>query len=172
VDELIKSALKPVTEKKMDESDDKEAAILSLKVCDPACGSGAFLIAATNYLGKELAKVRTDQSEPPDADIQRARRDVLQHCIYGVDLNLMAVELTKVSLWIDTAVKDMPLIFLDHHIKCGNSLIGATPELIEKGIPDEAFNPVEGDDKEFAKEIKNRNKNEKKHWTFVEFEWE
>jgi hypothetical protein len=172
IDELIKSALKPVTERKMEESDDKEAAILSLKVCDPACGSGAFLIAATNYLGKELAKVRTDQSEPPDADIQRAQRDVLQHCIYGVDLNPMAVELTKVSLWIDTAVKDMPLIFLDHHIKCGNSLIGATPDLIEKGIPDETFNSVEGDDRKFAKVIKNRNKNEKKHWTFVEFEWE
>ncbi|PXF61543.1 MAG: restriction endonuclease [Candidatus Methanogaster sp.] len=169
VDELIKSALKPVAERKMAESEDKESSILSLKVCDPACGSGAFLIAATNYLGKELAKVRTGQSEPPDTDIRRARRDVLQRCIYGVDQNPMVVELAKVSLWIDAAVKDKPLNFLDHHIKCGNSLIGATPELIEQGIPDEAFNPVEGDDRKVAKEIKSKNKNEKKQQTLDEF---
>lgn len=169
VDELIKTALKPVAERKIAESEDKEAAILSLKVCDPACGSGAFLIAATNYLGKELAKVRTGQSEPPDEDIRRARRDVLQRCIYGVDQNPMVVELAKVSLWIDAAVNDLPLNFLNHHIKCGNSLIGATPELIEKGIPDEAFNPVEGDDRKVAKEIKSKNKKEKKQRTLGEF---
>lgn len=172
VDELINSALKPVAEKKMEEAGDKEGAILSLKVCDPACGSGAFLIAATNYLGKELAKVRTEQSEPPDTDMRQARRDVLQHCIYGVDLNPMAVELAKVSLWIDAAVKDLPLNFLDHHIKCGNSLIGTTPELIEKGIPAEAFNPIEGDDKKFAKTVKDKNKNERKQWTLEEFKKE
>jgi hypothetical protein len=170
VDELIKSALKPVAEKKMEECDDKETAILSLKVCDPACGSGAFLIAATEYLGKELAKIRTDQSEPPDEDIQRAKRDVLQRCIYGVDINPMVVELAKVSLWIDAAVSDLPLNFLDHHIKCGNSLIGTTAELIEKGIPDEAFSPLEGDDKQFAKEIKNKNKMEKEQQVLKEFE--
>ena len=163
VDELIKSALKPVTEKKMEVAEDKERAILSLKVCDPACGSGAFLIAATNYLGKELAKVRTEQSEPPDNDMRQARRDVLQHCIYGVDLNPMAVELAKVSLWIDAAVKDLPLNFLDHHIKCGNSLVGATSELLGNGIPDEAFKPVKGDDKVFSKAIRNRNKKERGH---------
>jgi hypothetical protein len=172
VDELIKSALKPVAEKKLEECDDKEIAILSLKVCDPACGSGAFLIAATKYLGKELAKIRTDQSEPPDEDIQHAKRDVLQRCIYGVDVNPMVVELAKVSLWIDAAVSDLPLNFLDHHIKCGNSLIGTTAELIEKGIPDEAFSPVEGDDKHFAKEIKAKNKVEKKQHTLEEFERE
>ena len=172
VEELIKSALKPVAEKKMEECDDKETAILSLKVCDPACGSGAFLIAATEYLGKELAKIRTDQSEPPDEDIQRAKRDVLQRCIYGVDVNPMVVELAKVSLWIDAAVSDLPLNFLDHHIKCGNSLIGTTAELIEKGIPDGAWNPVEGDDKQFAKEIKASSKKEKNQKILGEFERE
>ena len=169
VDELIKSALKPVTERKLEESKDKEAGLLSLKVCDPACGSGAFLIAATNYLGKELAKVRTDQSEPPDEDMRLGRRDVLQHCIYGVDLNPMAVELAKVSLWIDSSVKDFPLNFLDHHIKCGNSLLGATPELIDKGIPNEAFNQVEGDMSEFVKKIKDKNKSEIKQRILEEY---
>ena len=175
VDELINSALKPVAEKKMEEAEDKEGAIISLRVCDPACGSGAFLIAATNYLGKELAKVRTEQSEPPDNDMRQARRDVLQHCIYGVDLNPMAVELAKVSLWIDAAVKDLPLNFLDHHIKCGNSLIGVTPELIEKGIPDIAFKIVKGDDKEFSKKIREKNKKERGHLghrTLEQFETE
>lgn len=170
VDELIKTALKPVAERKMAESKDKEAAILSLKVCDPACGSGAFLIKATEFLGKELAKVRTGQSEPPDSDIQHAKRDVLQHCIYGVDLNPMVIELAKVSLWINATVDDRPLNFLDHHIKCGNSLIGATPELIEKGIPDEAFNPVEGDDKKTAQKIKKGNKKQQRLDEFGEEE--
>lgn len=170
VDELIKTALKPVAERKMAESEDKEAAILSLKVCDPACGSGAFLIKATEFLGKELAKVRTGQSEPPDSNIQHAKRDVLQHCIYGVDLNPMVIELAKVSLWINATVDDRPLNFLDHHIKCGNSLIGTTPELIEKGIPDEAFNPVEGDDKKTAQKIKKGNKKQQRLDEFGEEE--
>ena len=91
---------------------EKEKALLSIKVCDPACGSGAFLIAANNFLGKELAKLRTNQTEPSDKEVKRATRDVLQHCIYGVDLNPMATELAKVSLWINSCVEDMPLNFL------------------------------------------------------------
>jgi len=126
IDELINSALAPVLEKKLSDVFDKEKAILSMKVCDPACGSGAFLIGANNYLGQELARIRTGQLEPADHEVRRARRDVLQHCIYGVDVNPMAVELAKVSLWINGSLDDMPLNFLDHHIKCGNSLLGAS----------------------------------------------
>lgn len=169
IDELIKSALKSVVDKKLENATDKEKALLSLKVCDPACGSGAFLIAADNYLARELAKLRTNQSEPPDREVKKATRDVLQHCIYGVDLNPMAVELTKVSLWINSCVEDMPLNFLDHHIKCGNSLIGATPELLEKGIRDEAFSAVEGDDKDFARGLKLRNSTERNQKLIAEF---
>ena len=117
IDELIKSALKPVFEDRVSKATEKEKALLSIKVCDPACGSGAFLIAANNFLGKELAKLRTNQPEPSDKEIKKATRDVLQHCIYGVDLNPMATELAKVSLWINSCVEDMPLNFLDHHIK-------------------------------------------------------
>lgn len=163
VDELITHSLKTVAEKKIEAvttKEAKEAAILSLKVCDPACGSGAFLIAAMNYLGKELAKIRTGHSEPPDDDIRHARREVLQHCIYGVDKNPMAVELAKVSLWIDAAVRDVPLNFLDHHIKCGDSLIGATPELLKGGIPNEAFKKVGDDNSEVVRLYKKQNKRE------------
>ena len=169
IDELIKSALKPVFEEKLSKTTEKEKALLSIKVCDPACGSGAFLIAANNFLGKELAKLRTSQPEPSDKEVKRATRDVLQHCIYGVDLNPLATELAKVSLWINTSVEDMPLNFLDHHMKCGNSLIGVTPPLLNSGIPDEAFNPLEGDDKNFAKQMKSKNSFERKNKLIIEF---
>jgi hypothetical protein len=171
INELIQSALRPVLEDRLagkESAEEKETALLSINVCDPACGSGAFLIAATNFLGKELAKIRTGTDYPPDKEERKARRDVLQHCIYGVDVNSMAVELARVSLWINACVKDMPLNFLNHHIKWGNSLIGATQELIEKGIPDEAFTAVTGDDKEFAKKVVEINRNQRKTRTMEE----
>ena len=155
VNALIESALVPVVETKVKEAgpnkDNQEKALLSLKICDPACGSAAFLIAATEYLGEKLAKIRIQDEYPNDTEIRHARRDILRHCIYGVDLNPMAVELAKVSLWLTAATNDLPLNFLDHKIKCGNSLISATPELIIKGIPSEAYSPVEGDDKNIAR---------------------
>ena len=162
VQELIKSALIPVLEARLQNAADtrqaKEKALLSIKVCDPACGSGAFLIAACNKLGRELAKIRSGEELPAFEVEQEARRDVLLHCIYGVDINPMAVELARVSLWINAAVRNKPLNFLDHHIKCGNSLVGATPELMKNGIPDGAFTPVEGDDKKVASHFKKINK--------------
>ena len=137
-----------------------EPALLSIKVLDPAAGSGHFLVAANNVLAAELARVRTGEEYPDEEAIQTARRDVLAHCIYAVDLNPMAVELCKVSLWINASVRDKPLSFLDHHIKCGNSLIGATPDCIATGIPTEAFDPVSGDNKATVKSIRARNRKE------------
>jgi type I restriction-modification system DNA methylase subunit len=172
IQELIKSALIPVLEDRLRSAGmDKERAILSIKVCDPACGSGAFLIAACNRLALELAKVRSDSDVPEDDLLREARRDVLQSCIYGVDLNPMAVELAKVSLWINAMVKDKPLNFLDHHIKCGNSLIGATPELIAQGVPEGAFDIVSGDDKKVAKYFKDINKKQLKAKGFTLDKW-
>ncbi len=170
IDELIKSALKPVVQDKLSKALEKEKALLTIKVCDPACGSGAFLIAANNYLGKELAKLRSTQAEPSDKEVRIATRDVLQHCIYGVDLNPMATELAKVSLWINSCVEDMPLNYLDHHIKCGNSLIGVTQQLVNKGIPDEAFISLEGYDRNFASRIRSKNAFERKNKLMVEFQ--
>jgi len=171
--ELIKSALDPVIADRLSRAGPdpaaREKALLSIRVCDPACGSGAFLIAASNRLGRELAKIRTGTELPSAQEVQAARRDVLSHCIYGVDLNPMAVELARVSLWINALVGDKPLSFLDHHIKCGNSLVGATPELIAGGIPDEAYTPVEGDSKEVANRIKKANREQRQTRTFEEF---
>ena len=174
VNELIQSALKPVLQERLVEKESGEgkvAALLSIRVCDPACGSGAFLIAATNFLGKELATIRTDTEYPPEEAEEIARRDVLQHCIYGVDLNPMAVELVKVSLWINACVKDEPLNFLDHHIKCGNSLIGTTPELMGRGIPADAYSlkGLKGDRKELVKQI--RKKNQQRQRSLDDISW-
>jgi len=175
VNELIKSALEPVMLDCIKEvvpgyefdmvevltEIERELAgeaILKIKVVDPASGSGAFLIAATNKLGLELARIRSGSIFPSEELIQYARRDVLTHCIHGVDLNPMAVELCKVSLWINAAVEDAPLNFLDHHIQCGNSLVGTTPNLVKKGIPNEAYNPVTGDDRAVATSLKGENR--------------
>ena len=121
-------------------------ALLAVTVCDPACGSGHFLVAAARRIAKRLAAVREHNPEPTVEALRTALRDVVKHCIYGVDVNPMAVELAKVSLWLEALDPGKPLAFLDAHIKCGNALIGATPTLIDEGIPDKAFKPVEGDD--------------------------
>jgi hypothetical protein len=140
-----------------------EEAILSLKVCDPAVGSGHFVVKANDVLGAELARLRTGDEYPTEAQIQAAKRDVLAHCIYAVDVNPMAVELCKVSLWINASVRDRPLSFLDHHIKCGDSLIGATPELLAGGVPYQAFDQkLVGNDRQLTNAIRKRNRQEEK----------
>lgn len=158
---LLDSALEPVIARALKESD-PEKALLDLKVVDPACGSGHFLISASHRIGKHLAMIRTGEVEPPPEQRRKALRDVVSHCIYGVDVNPLAVELCKVALWIETLDPGRPLGFLDHHVKCGNSLIGATPELLEKGIPDDAFKSVKGDDKKVAAAIRKKNREERK----------
>ncbi|MBI3799286.1 MAG: N-6 DNA methylase [Deltaproteobacteria bacterium] len=158
---LLDSALDPVLEEAA-RQENPEAAILKLKVCDPACGSGHFLIAAAHRIAKHLATIRTGDDEPSPDAIRTALRDVIGHCIYGVDVNPMAVELCKVSLWMEALEPGKPLSFLDHRIQCGNSLLGATPALLKKGIPDEAFDPIEGDDKEVCRKFKKLNREERK----------
>jgi hypothetical protein len=157
---LLDSALDPVLEEAARQKD-PETAILNLKVCDPASGSGHFLIAAAHRIAKRLAAIRTGDEEPAPEAYRTALRDVIGRCIYGVDVNEMAVELCKVSLWMEALEPGKPLSFLDHRILCGNSLLGATPALLAKGIPDEAFKPIEGDLKEICKEFKRKNKEER-----------
>ncbi len=103
---------------------DPEASLLDLRVLDPAVGSGHFLIAAGHRIARALAQVRTGEQEP-SPEVQRlAFRDVVARCLYGVDVNPMAVELAKVALWLEALDPGKPLSFLDHHIRCGNSLLG------------------------------------------------
>ena len=160
IQELLDSALEPVLTEAARQPD-PEAAILALRVCDPACGSGHFLIAAAHRIAHRLAAVVSGESEPAPEALRAALRRVIGRCIYGVDINEMAVELCRVGLWLEALEPGKPLSFLDHHIQCGNSLLGATPELIAAGIPDEAFMPIEGDDKALCTAAKRLNKKER-----------
>jgi hypothetical protein len=157
---LLDSALDPVLDEAV-KSKNPEEALLDLKVCDPACGSGHFLIAAAHRIARRLASVRTGVAEPAPESTRTALRDVIGRCIYGVDINPMAIDLCKVGLWMEALEPGKPLSFLDHHIQCGNSLIGATLALLKDGIPDEAFNHIEGDNKTLCSEYKKRNKKER-----------
>lgn len=175
VRELIQSALMPVMEDRLKEAgklpigthpDDKKAAlekaILGITVCDPACGSGHFLLEAARRLGRELARIRTGEDEPSLEQFHLGVRDAVSHCIYGVDLNPLAVDLCKLALWLEGHWIGKPLSFLDHRIKCGNSLVGVFDlETLKQGIPDDAFNPVTGDDRKAAQAIKKRNRRER-----------
>ena len=160
INELLNSALDPVLNEAA-AKENPEQAILNLKVCDPAAGSGHFLVAAAHRIARRLASVRTGDEEPAPAELNHALRDVVGHCLYGVDINEMAVELCKVSLWMTGMERGRPLSFLDHRIRCGNSLLGTTPALMARGIPDEAFNPITGDDKEYCTKYKKQNKKER-----------
>ena len=163
VGELIQSALDPVIRDRLAANPrEREKALLSIRVFDPACGSGHFLLAAGRRLGKELARVRTGEDEPAPERVREAIRDVVSHCIYGVDRNPLAVDLCRVALWLESHTGDKPLTFLDHHIRCGDSLVGVFDlAVLKQGIPDKALDPVTGDDKPTARELARRNRDER-----------
>ena len=165
VRELIDSALVPVIEDRLAAAktpESKEGALLALRVCDPASGSGHFLLAAARRIAHELAKVRTGEEEPGLAQYRAAIRDVVRNCIYAVDKNPLAVDLCKVALWIEGHAAGLPLGFLDHHIKCGDSLVGVSDlSVLTNGIPDDAYKTVTGDDREAGKLYRQRNKQER-----------
>ncbi|MFM6082947.1 MAG: DNA methyltransferase, partial [Dolichospermum sp.] len=135
--------------------------LLDIKICDPAMGSGHFLVEAVDYLTDELINILNEYSEHNPIlemlgktrnsilenlqqqginidinldDNQLLQRVVMKRCIYGVDLNPMAVELAKVSLWLHFFTIGAPLSFLDHHLRCGNSLIGTTAREAEANM--------------------------------------
>ncbi len=115
---------------------EKITAVLNVKVLDPAMGSGHFPVEATEYIARFLV----ENIEQPltdtggEADLAYWKRRVVQSCIYGVDLNPLAVDLAKLSLWLATVAKNRPLSFLDHHLRCGNSLIGEHLANLQIGI--------------------------------------
>ncbi len=161
VQPLLKHALDPLIAQKLKEPD-PAAALLSLRVADISCGSGHILLAAARRIGTELAIVRTGEEQPSPAAFRAAVRDVIRYCIYGVDLNPLAVELCKVALWLEAHNPGEPLNFLDHHIKCGNAIVGfVRREELERGVPDEAFVTLPGDDKDLAAHFRRKNKDER-----------
>ncbi|WP_217137110.1 Eco57I restriction-modification methylase domain-containing protein [Streptomyces sp. AC558_RSS880] len=167
IDCLLDSTLDPVIDQAVRSGTtpkEREDALLALTVCDPACGSGHFLVAAARRIARRLAEIRKDDPEPSAEDVRHALRDVVSRCVYGVDLNRMAVELAKVSLWIEAMEPGRPLTFLDAHIKHGNGLLGTTPKLLAGGLPDDAFKPLEGDDRKHVTDLKKRNASERAAW--------
>lgn len=160
VQELIKSALEPVIERTLAENPQEPVkALLALSVCDPACGSGHFLLAAARRIAEEVARLNAVDGNPLPADYRRALRDVVAHCIYGVDKNLMAVELARTALWLEAYTPERPLTFLDAHLRCGDALLGVLDSaVLDAGMPDKAFNVLSGDDKDVVKRIKKANR--------------
>jgi hypothetical protein len=158
---LIVSALLPVIADRLSKAstpEEKEKALLEIRVLDPACGSGHFLLAAARRLALELARIRAGDEEPSEELRQECLREVVAHCIYGVDKNPMAVELCKVALWIEAIEPGKPLSFLDAHIQCGDSLVGVfDPKVLEQGIPDEAYKPLTGDNSSVCTSLKKDN---------------
>lgn len=162
VQELIKSALDPVIADRLAAQPDRPIdALLSITVCDPSCGSGHFLLAAARRLAEKLAELRAPDGAVHPDDYRHALREVASRCLYGVDINPMAVELCRVALWLETVDPGKPLGFLNHHIRTGNSLLGTTPDLIAAGLPDDTFTAIEGDEKAACAELKKRNKKER-----------
>ena len=158
VQALLDTALDPVLDKTEAEADDPETALLNLSVIDPACGSGHFLLAAARRIATRVARIRADGT-PSLADFRHALRDVARSCLHGVDRNPMAVELTKVALWIETVDPGLPLGFFDAQIRCGDALLGVFDlSALDQGIPDAAYKPLTGDDKETAKYYLRANK--------------
>jgi SOS-response transcriptional repressor LexA len=157
---LLNSALEPVMDQAARGKHGQAAAdaLLNLKICDPAVGSGHFLIAAAHRLASRVAAARSGEKEPSPESTRTAIRDVIGRCLYGVDINPMAAELCRVNLWLESLEPGKPLSFLDHHIRVGNSLIGATPELISAGLPDSAFEVIEGDDSAACSNLKRLNR--------------
>lgn len=170
VQELIKSALEPVISQAVKGNPQRPVeALLALTVCDPACGSGHFLLSAARRLADEVALHRAaterEGGAPTPSDYRHALRDVVSRCIYGVDKNPMAIQLAKTALWLEAYSPDRPLSFVDHHLRVGDALLGVLdPKVLENGIPDEAYTALSGDDKAMAGALKKQNKADLKSW--------
>lgn len=167
VSALLDTALDPLLDEAVQQASDAadaERRLLALTVCDPASGSGGFLVAAARRIARRVAEVRAGEDEPRPEAIRHALHDVVDRCIYGVDMNDLAAELAKVSLWLEAMEPGKPLNFLDSRIKIGNSLLGASPRLMANGIPNEAFKAIEGDDPGIATEARKTNKESRRSW--------
>ena len=170
VQPLIKHSLQYIIDERK-EKPDAEQQLLDIKVCDVACGSGHILLSAARKIALELACIRETTAskskekveQPSPMYLRQAMRDVIRNCIYGVDKNPLAVELCKVALWLEAHNPNEPLNFLDHHIKCGDAIVGlAHREELENGIADEAFKTLPGDDKDISSTYAKQNKAERK----------
>lgn len=143
VQNLIKTTLEPVIKEKMANcatTEEKVKALLNMKVCDAASGSGHIVLAMARTIAWYVCTLRTGEDNPASLDYRQALREVISRCVYAVDYNPDAVELCKVVLWIEGYCAGKPLSFLDHHIRCGNSVLGVSDlQMLIDGVPDKAL---------------------------------
>lgn len=169
VQNLIRTTLEPVIKERIAKCqtvDEKVRSLLSMKVCDAASGSGHIVLAMARTLAWYVSMLRTGEDNPASQDYREALREVIQKCIYAVDYNPDAVELCKVVLWIEGFCAGKPLSFLDHHVRCGNSVVGVTNlDTLLNGVPKEAFSAA---DKETKKKIIDLNKQALKDVSLVQ----
>jgi len=160
VHEIIKSTLDPIIERTLlENATNPSEALLSLSICDPACGSGHFLLASARRIAEELAKLYSSDGMPLPQDYRRALRNVISKCIFGVDRNPMAVELARMALWLEGFAEGQPLNFLDHHLQVGDALLGIdTVDSLFQGIPADAFQPLADDDRATCSQLRSINR--------------
>lgn len=156
VDAVLRVALDPLIAERLAEPE-PAAALLALRVCDPACGAGHFLVPAARRIARALALARAGP-DPTPADHRRALRDVVGRCIFGVDLDPTAVSLCKVALWLAALEPGSALPLLDHHIRHGDAVLGAPAGVTD--LPPAAFATLEGDDPAVARSLRHRLRSE------------
>lgn len=158
VQNLIKTTLEPVIKEKIaaqTTTEEKVKALLNMKVCDAASGSGHIVLAMARTIAWYICTLRTGEDNPASLDYRQALREVISRCVYAVDYNPDAVELCKVVLWIEGYCAGKPLSFLDHHIRCGNSVLGISDlQMLIDGVPDKALT---AEDKDTLKALKKMN---------------
>lgn len=172
VQNLIKTTLEPVIKEKIaaqTTTEEKVKALLNMKVCDAASGSGHIVLAMARTIAWYICTLRTGEDNPASLDYRQALREVISRCVYAVDYNPDAVELCKVVMWIEGYCAGKPLSFLDHHIRCGNSVLGVSDlQMLIDGVPDKALTAEDKDtlkalkklNQEAIKKINNQNSDE------------
>lgn len=165
VEQVLKTALDPLLDECCKNPVLAQQKLLALRVIDPACGSGHFLLGAARRIAERLAEAYNRRYEglASEEGFRRAMHDVIRHCIYGVDINPMAIELVRMNLWLEGYQPGKALSFLDAHLRCGNSLLGLfSADALQYPIPADAYKCLPGDDADVCKELAAANRKQAK----------
>ncbi|MFJ2020601.1 Eco57I restriction-modification methylase domain-containing protein [Streptomyces nodosus] len=159
IEKLLDNALDPVIERYA--ASGVPDHLLDIDFIDPSCGSGHMLVAAARRIAVRYARMIHNETQPAPELVREAMAKVVRNCVHGVDLNPLAAELAKVSLWLESLTPGEALAYLDDRIKTGNALLGATPAALENGIPDGAFEKLEGDEQKIVTSLRQQNEKER-----------
>jgi hypothetical protein len=167
VHHLLDTCLEPALDEQIDptDADSSVRRLLGLRIVDPACGTGVFLIAAARRVARRIESLL--QARPAAPDASGSLREVICGCLYGVDMSATAVALCRLALWFECGTPLDAIELLNQHIRCGNSMFGAWPGFESKGLLDDAFEPSPGDDVTYVRALKRRNRFERLHPTTV-----